>query len=107
MSDEKWVMQIIDTTDKVDLIARVVSGEADALPLYLQTFDPLAHGGRGEPTFTADPDQAMHFDSYEALLEFWRQQSTIRPLRPDGMPNRPLTAWSASGRKLSAVRRVH
>lgn len=40
------------------------------------------------------PELAMTFDSFAAALEYWKRQSTVRPLRPDGKPNRPFTAWS-------------
>ena len=61
---------------------------------YVRFFDPDAHGGRGNLVTTADPARARQFDSAIEAGNFWRQQSKVRPLRPDGKPNRPLTAYS-------------
>ena len=61
---------------------------------FLKSFDPDAHNGRGDITFTRDASQAMKFDNGAQALECWRTQSTVRPLRPDGWPNRPLTAFT-------------
>lgn len=60
--------------------------------MYLRAFDHEAHGGQGEGVFTNDLDQAMRFADSEAAFSFWRRVSRIRPVRPDGKPNRPLTA---------------
>ena len=60
--------------------------------MYLCTADFDANGGIGDFAFTPDPSQAMRFADNGALLIFWNTQSTVLPLRPDGKPNRPLTA---------------
>lgn len=39
-------------------------------------------------------DEAMKFLDAQVALELWRTQSKVRPLRPDGQPNRPLTAFT-------------
>jgi hypothetical protein len=63
---------------------------------YLRFFDPDLHGGRGLITTTSDIGKARRFaDAAEALL-CWRQQSRRVPYRPDGKPNRPLTAFTVS-----------
>ena len=59
---------------------------------YLLHFEVDAFNGRGLTQWTPDVAKAMRFDSATALLRFWRTQSTVRPTRPDGKPNRPLTA---------------
>ena len=61
---------------------------------YLQFADIEAHGGRGYAEFTKKLKRAKRFASYEAAFEFWRAQSKTLPLRPDGQPNRPLTAFN-------------
>lgn len=44
---------------------------------------------------TLDINKAKKFaDAGDALL-YWKMQSPNRPLRPDGKPNRPLTAFTA------------
>lgn len=44
----------------------------------------------GKLVTSADIDQARRFPDLGAALDFGRQQNG---LRPDGLPNRPLTAW--------------
>jgi hypothetical protein len=59
---------------------------------YLHSADFDANAGIGDMAFTSDPQRAMRFADARAALELWRTQSTVLPLRPDGKPNRPLTA---------------
>jgi hypothetical protein len=61
---------------------------------YLETFDPDGNQGRGRITSTPDLAAALQFDTAEQAMEMWRKQSTAHPLRQDGHPNRPLTAYS-------------
>lgn len=49
----------------------------------------------GRVTFTTDPRKAKTFINAVDAWECWRQQSSTIPLRPDGEPNRPLTAFHA------------
>ena len=63
---------------------------------YLKTYDPEAHEGRGAATWTDKLAEARVFATAGDLLECWREQSKTRPLREDGCPNRPLTAFSVS-----------
>ena len=62
--------------------------------LWLQDADIEANDGQGMVTFTSDRDRAKRFNSPTAAAAYWRTQSTVRPRRPDGRPNRPLTAFS-------------
>lgn len=61
---------------------------------YLKAFDVEAHDGRGECDATGDLAEAMVFDSYREASAAWQTQSVKRPLREDGQPNRPLTAFT-------------
>lgn len=70
------------------------NGAQRDLGRFLKAYDPDAHGGLGMAQWTADPAAALTFDTLEAAFETWRRQSTVAPTRPDGMPNRPLTAFS-------------
>lgn len=63
---------------------------------YLQSYDPDANGGRGDAVWTNDPANARRFDSPVDAWECWRQTSTVQPLRADGKPNRPLTAFTVT-----------
>ena len=72
-------------------------GFANGMPcphegLYLEAFDFEADDGLGFGEFTEDIDRAMQFEDVMAAGEFWRTISKTRPVRPDGQPNRPLTA---------------
>jgi hypothetical protein len=59
---------------------------------YLKSADFEAHGGIGWMTFTRNPGSALKFDSAGAAIAYWRTRSKTVPTRPDGKPNRPLTA---------------
>jgi hypothetical protein len=50
--------------------------------------------GRCEVTSTTDLSEAKHFPDFPSATEFWKTQSKCNPLRPDGKPNRALTAYS-------------
>lgn len=66
-----------------------VSGEG-----YVVDCDVDARGGLGVATFTATPAEARQFATGAEALDFWKRVSTVRPKRPDGKPNRPLTAYT-------------
>ena len=63
---------------------------------YLLSGDHDAAGGRGSFFFTTEPHDAKRFADNGEAFEFWRRQSTTRPRRPDGKPNRPMTAYTVS-----------
>lgn len=62
---------------------------------WLSHFDVDAYNGQGWCEFTDNIRKAKRFDTFEAAMTFWKQQSKVQPLRPDGRPNRPLTALTA------------
>jgi hypothetical protein len=63
---------------------------------YLEWSDPNANWGRGDDRWTHDLAKAKRFASFEEASKCWKAQSTIRPYRDDGKPNRPMTAYSVS-----------
>lgn len=65
-------------------------------PGWLKYFSADDHDGLGAIEVTSNPDEALEFETGHAALELWGTQSTIRPLRPDGKPNRPMTAFSVA-----------
>jgi hypothetical protein len=69
------------------------TGELFNPPQYLKSYDIEAHEGRGDAELTADPSEAVRFDDMAHGMAVWRTQSVTRPLRDDGKPNRPLTAY--------------
>jgi len=58
---------------------------------WLSYYDPTKHGYRGEIRTTPDAKDALAFDTFEDAAECWRQSHGTRP---DGRPNRPLTAYT-------------
>lgn len=71
-------------------------GSTDGLPVewYLASFDADGNDGWGEATWTDNPADAVEFATTTAARTCWTEQSRLRRLRPDGQPNRPLTAFS-------------
>jgi hypothetical protein len=63
---------------------------------YLESFDADAMRGRGLVAWTDDPQKAKLFASFGNAHEFYRTQSKTHPLRDDGKPNRPLTAYNVT-----------
>jgi hypothetical protein len=65
---------------------------------YIEYYNPdLRAAGTLYPTgyarTTWDIQKAIRFRSADAVLAFVFQQSKVTPFRPDGQPNRPLTAF--------------
>ena len=61
---------------------------------YLKACDLEYAGGTGLVSWTADRSQALAFATYREAFEAWRAVPESRPVRPDGEPNRPLTAFT-------------
>lgn len=74
-------------------IARVGS---QAIPAgsWLERWDMDYAGGLGAAWWTVDPAKAHRFASPADAMAAWRSQSRLAPLRADGQPNRPLTAYT-------------
>jgi hypothetical protein len=58
---------------------------------YIPDTDEL---GLGELHASPDVTDAKIFADASSAFAYWKQQSKRVPLRTDGKPNRPLTAWS-------------
>jgi hypothetical protein len=63
---------------------------------YLKSYDPAAMNGFGLAKWTTSPAGALRLPSRAAAFELWRAVPANRPVRGDGQPNRPLTAFSVS-----------
>jgi hypothetical protein len=79
----------------VALLGAVASGGIQN-GAYLEWSDPDADYGMGDERWTNDLANAKRFKTFVEAMECWKAQSTVRPLRSDGKPNRPLTAYSVS-----------
>lgn len=77
---------------RIFAVENVVTGEQ--VFAWVEKVDFEFADGRGLVTFTTDPNKAIQFDSLLEAMEYWKTQSRIRPRRPDGEPNRPLTAYT-------------
>jgi hypothetical protein len=62
---------------------------------YVVSCDVDAMFGRGRTVCTRDVDKAMKFASPADAWTYWTRQSQAQPLRDDGQPNRPMTAYHA------------
>jgi len=78
----------------VELVGQDLGVESPPAGLYLSYYDPDAVNGYGAADWTDDPAKALHFDNPQQAFVLWHRQGTIQPLRPDGKPNRPLTAFT-------------
>jgi hypothetical protein len=66
----------------------VIDGE------YVKSYDPDAHNGRGDATFTKNIAEAMTFADMRSAAAFAMRVPAERPIRADGKPNRPLLAFT-------------
>lgn len=62
-------------------------------PLWLHDMDFEANDGRGHATMTEHLHEAKRFDSAMEAITYLRTSPKCKPTRPDGLPNRPLTAY--------------
>lgn len=79
-------------------------GEYDR-PVWLRAYDLDARKGRGLVHLTNHRDEALRFASCEDVMGAWLKPSTVQPLRPDGKPNRPLSAFTVSPERYDVVER--
>jgi hypothetical protein len=61
---------------------------------YIASINVDAHDGQGEVVMTEHKEAARVFENAKEAMLYWRRQSTVRPLRADGKPNRPGTAFT-------------
>jgi hypothetical protein len=70
---------------------------------WLESYDPSAANGRGVVAWTTDAAKAARFPSPQAAFRAWRSSPRCHPTRPDGKPNRPLTAYTVAIEPLPAA----
>jgi hypothetical protein len=58
--------------------------------------DPLGHSMRCHLLTTPDVHEARQFGTPAEAFETWRKVCQRQPERPDGKPNRPLTAFTVT-----------
>jgi hypothetical protein len=79
----------------IKAVAHADGSECPYAGQWLKSMDFDACGGQGHAEFTPDRSKALRFTDAGAALMFWRTKSTVKPMRADGKPNRPLTALTA------------
>lgn len=69
---------------------------------WLSFFDVESgdHARTGLVDYTDDPREALRYPSMIEGMRAWQTRSTRVPTRPDGKPNRPLTAFTAEIKRL-------
>ena len=67
-------------------------GGAWPVGAYLGSYDPEANDGWGDASWTSDPAKALVFSNATEAIRLYKAIPANRPTRPDGRPNRPLTA---------------
>jgi len=83
--DEEWAMRCVGVAhfgDRDDMIGQ-----------WLKAHDPNMYDGRGWTQWTDDLRFARRFASTVEAHAFYVRQSTVKPLRADGKPNRPLCGY--------------
>lgn len=83
----------------VALTAAAVTGDI-VQGHYLQWSDPDAHQGAGDEKWTPELTRAKRFATFMDAMDCWKAQSSVRPFRSDGRPNRPLTAYSVQPQRI-------
>ena len=81
------------------VIVLKILGYADGRPcawdgMFVKSMDFEAHDGRGSISPTDDVEKAKHFISARQAYEYFNMVPANRPVRPDGKPNKPLTAFN-------------
>lgn len=61
---------------------------------YVCGLDPDFMNGLGKVDSTPEITDAKIFPDLVSAMAFWKTTSTVRPIREDGKPNRPLTAFT-------------
>jgi hypothetical protein len=61
---------------------------------YIVRCEPVGEPGSAVLDTTTDIQKARRFNGIVEATEYWQQADPRMPVRPDGKPNRPLTAFS-------------
>lgn len=72
------------------------SGRGPKPGMYLRRYDPEFAGGMGIAGWTENAAEAMTFSSREEAYKTWNTVPKAKPVREDGLPNKPLTVHTVS-----------
>lgn len=80
----------------IQIMGVAPSGRPPPVPTWVKDADFDADGGRGFIAMTQKKGEAKRFEDAGLAMEYYRTASKVVPLRPDGKPNRPMTAYHVS-----------
>jgi hypothetical protein len=76
------------------LIGLVTGEPTDLDGGFLLTYTPDGHDGRGFAEVTRNVALAKRYATGREAMEDWARVSATHPVRVDGKPNRPLSAFT-------------
>lgn len=79
---------------RIRIIGLVTGAPSGAAGQWVKSYTPHGRGGRGDIELTPNRSDAKVYETVVAALEDWQRVSVTHPTRPDGQPNRPMTAWT-------------
>lgn len=90
MDKPPYVIRILACADGAPL-----KGLEGGPNLFVESYRLDDAAGRGAVVFTHEPAKARRFDTKTACFAAWSATHQRAPVRPDGRPNKPLTAYHA------------
>ena len=87
-----YVMRVVELVGRDD--GGLDDGGLDAVGKFVHSIPDIDHPCTWK--FTAHLTKAKRFDNLVQAFDLHRMQSLRAPLRADGKPNRPLTAYSVN-----------
>ena len=79
---------------RLRVLGSASSGWTPDVPTWVKSCDVDGMDGVGLAELTTNMTEAITFKDAGEAMRFWRRRSRVRPLRDDGMPNRPLTVYT-------------
>jgi hypothetical protein len=78
----------------IKIIGLANGQKTDVEGWYLADYTPDGYDGLGDAVMTPRKRQAKRYPTMIDATEHWRSVSKTHPVRRDGKPNRPLTAFT-------------
>jgi hypothetical protein len=79
----------------IQIVGLVAGGGGPGLEgQYVESYTPDGNEGRGRLVLTPHVQAAKRYTGHGAALAEWKRVSATHPTRPDGKPNRPMTAFT-------------
>jgi hypothetical protein len=78
----------------VRIVANADGSPCPTAGCYVKHYTADGWRGLGHLVVTDNTDDARQYRDAAAAFADWKRTSTTHPVRPDGKPNRPLTAYT-------------